>query len=122
MPRRPVTFQTTPSDTIEQRTRTVGKVQPHARQAACILKSFYIHFTNLIPQNELVWVWFMGEDGQPKELPTTAGGKVMKHVLGGWSRDLATKGIGRATYKTSLLNGPDVAEAATHEYGSSFVA
>jgi acyl-coenzyme A synthetase/AMP-(fatty) acid ligase len=31
----------------------------------------------------------------PNELPKTASGKVMKHVLREWSRDLAQKNIGR---------------------------
>ncbi|KAH7926256.1 acetyl-CoA synthetase-like protein [Leucogyrophana mollusca] len=45
------------------------------------------------PQNAPAWVWFVGEDGA--ELPKTASGKVMKHVLRDWSRDLAKKDIGR---------------------------
>ncbi|KII91201.1 hypothetical protein PLICRDRAFT_173092 [Plicaturopsis crispa FD-325 SS-3] len=47
------------------------------------------------PQNAPAWVWFLGEDGVPEELPKTASGKVMKHVLRKWSRSLAEKGVGR---------------------------
>ncbi|KAF9041277.1 hypothetical protein BJ165DRAFT_1488144 [Panaeolus papilionaceus] len=50
---------------------------------------------NMNPQNAPAWVWFIGEDGNPEELPKTASGKVMKHVLRSWSKDLAEKGIGR---------------------------
>lgn len=45
-------------------------------------------------QNAPRWVWFVGEDGD--ELPKTASGKVMKHVLRKWSRELAEKGVGKA--------------------------
>lgn len=41
------------------------------------------------------WVWFVGEDGTPDELPKTASGKVMKHVLRKWSKELAERGVGR---------------------------
>ncbi|KZP14919.1 acetyl-CoA synthetase-like protein [Athelia psychrophila] len=47
------------------------------------------------PQNAPAWVWFLGEDGLPEELPKTASGKVMKHILREWSGDLAAKGVGR---------------------------
>lgn len=47
------------------------------------------------PQNSPAWVWFVGEDGVPEEIPKTASGKVMKHVLREWSRDLAKKDVGR---------------------------
>ncbi|TBU61090.1 acyl-CoA synthetase [Dichomitus squalens] len=46
------------------------------------------------PQNAPAWVWFVGEDGTPEELPKTASGKVQKHILRGWSKELAGKGIG----------------------------
>jgi len=46
------------------------------------------------PQNAPAWVWFLGEDGTPNELPKTASGKVQKHILREWSRELAEKGIG----------------------------
>ncbi|KAL0576077.1 hypothetical protein V5O48_005905 [Marasmius crinis-equi] len=45
------------------------------------------------PQNAPTWVWFVGED-TPEELPKTASGKIMKHVLRKWSKELAEKGIG----------------------------
>ncbi|KAF5383310.1 hypothetical protein D9615_005004 [Tricholomella constricta] len=47
------------------------------------------------PQNAPAWVWFLGEDGVPNELPKTASGKVMKHVLRKWSKELAGKQVGR---------------------------
>ncbi|KAL6306088.1 acyl-CoA synthetase [Sparassis latifolia] len=47
------------------------------------------------PQNAPAWVWFLGEEGAPGEIPKTASGKVMKHVLREWSRDLSKKGVGR---------------------------
>ncbi|KAI0305314.1 acetyl-CoA synthetase-like protein [Multifurca ochricompacta] len=46
------------------------------------------------PQNAPAWVWFVGEDGTPGELPKTASGKVQKHILREWSRELAEKQIG----------------------------
>ncbi|KAJ7755376.1 hypothetical protein DFH07DRAFT_822092 [Mycena maculata] len=46
------------------------------------------------PQNAPAWVFFVGEDGPSKELPKTASGKVMKHVLRDWSRDLASRKVG----------------------------
>ncbi|KAF9459754.1 hypothetical protein BDZ94DRAFT_1380660 [Collybia nuda] len=46
------------------------------------------------PQNAPAWVWFMGEDGAPEELPKTASGKVMKHVLRKWSKEMANKLVG----------------------------
>jgi hypothetical protein len=50
-----------------------------------------------IEQNAPAWVWFVGEDGVHSELPKTASGKVMKHVLRGMSKELSEKGIGRAS-------------------------
>ncbi|KAJ3840166.1 acetyl-CoA synthetase-like protein [Lentinula raphanica] len=47
------------------------------------------------PQTAPAWVWFVGEDGAPEELPKTASGKVMKHVLRKWSKELAERGIGK---------------------------
>ncbi|EIW77226.1 acetyl-CoA synthetase-like protein [Coniophora puteana RWD-64-598 SS2] len=47
------------------------------------------------PQNAPSWVWFLGEDGTPEELPKTASGKVQKHILRAWSKELAVKGIGK---------------------------
>ncbi|KAF8189860.1 hypothetical protein K438DRAFT_1832207 [Mycena galopus ATCC 62051] len=46
------------------------------------------------PQNAPTWVFFVGEDGTASELPKTASGKVMKHVLRDWSRDLASRKVG----------------------------
>ncbi|KAJ3567841.1 hypothetical protein NP233_g6099 [Leucocoprinus birnbaumii] len=46
------------------------------------------------PQNAPAWVWFIGEDGNPDELPKTASGKVQKHILRKWSKELAEKGVG----------------------------
>ncbi|KAI0827140.1 acyl-CoA synthetase [Trametes gibbosa] len=47
------------------------------------------------PQNAPGWVWFVGEDGVAEEVPKTASGKVQKHVLRRWAKDLAHKGVGR---------------------------
>ncbi|KAJ2930971.1 hypothetical protein H1R20_g6124, partial [Candolleomyces eurysporus] len=47
------------------------------------------------PQNAPAWVWFVNEDGTPEELPKTASGKVQKHVLRKWSRELAERQVGR---------------------------
>ncbi|EKM61742.1 uncharacterized protein PHACADRAFT_169179 [Phanerochaete carnosa HHB-10118-sp] len=66
------------------------------------------------PQNAPAYVWFVGElpeevrpRGEEKEksdvgdvrkfmgLPKTASGKVMKHVLRTWARELAEKGLGK---------------------------
>ncbi|KAJ7484755.1 acyl-CoA synthetase [Mycena latifolia] len=46
------------------------------------------------PQNAPTWVFFVGEDGAAAELPKTASGKVMKHILRDWSRDLASRKVG----------------------------
>jgi len=50
---------------------------------------------NMNPQNAPTWIWFTGENGIPEALPKTASGKVMKHLLREWSRDLAGKEVGR---------------------------
>ncbi|KAF5390127.1 hypothetical protein D9757_003836 [Collybiopsis confluens] len=47
------------------------------------------------PQAAPAWVWFLGEDGTQDELPKTASGKIMKHVLRKWSKELAERGVGR---------------------------
>ncbi|KAI0674518.1 acyl-CoA synthetase [Trametes maxima] len=49
------------------------------------------------PQNAPAWVWFVGEDGVPGEIPKTASGKVQKHILRAWSQELAGKGVGRTS-------------------------
>ncbi|KAG1902364.1 acetyl-CoA synthetase-like protein [Suillus fuscotomentosus] len=49
---------------------------------------------NMNPQNAPAWVWFVGEDGAAGELPKTASGKVMKHVLRKWSAEFAQNAIG----------------------------
>ncbi|KIM85713.1 hypothetical protein PILCRDRAFT_5365 [Piloderma croceum F 1598] len=50
---------------------------------------------NINPQNAPTWVWFAGENGTPEVLPKTASGKVMKHLLREWGRELADKRVGR---------------------------
>ncbi|KZT10257.1 acyl-CoA synthetase [Laetiporus sulphureus 93-53] len=58
------------------------------------------------PQNAPAWVWFAGEDGVPEEVPKTASGKVMKHVLRSWIKDLAKQNVGRVeTSKSNDRNG-----------------
>lgn len=47
------------------------------------------------PQNSPDWVWFIGEPGIAKELPKTGSGKVMKHVLREWSKQLARDNVGK---------------------------
>ncbi|KAL4068580.1 hypothetical protein V8B97DRAFT_1873108 [Scleroderma yunnanense] len=49
------------------------------------------------PQNAPAWVWFVGEPGVTEELPKTASGKVMKHILREWSKTLSqdNAGLGR---------------------------
>ncbi|KAH6909638.1 acyl-CoA synthetase [Coprinopsis sp. MPI-PUGE-AT-0042] len=47
------------------------------------------------PQNAPGWVWFVGEDNTPEELPKTASGKVQKHILRDWSKDLASEEVGK---------------------------
>ncbi|KAG2091841.1 uncharacterized protein F5147DRAFT_437211 [Suillus discolor] len=49
---------------------------------------------NMNPQNAPAWVWFVGEDGAPGELPKTASGKVMKHVLRKWNAGFAQNAVG----------------------------
>lgn len=43
------------------------------------------------PQNAPSWVWYLGENGIPAQLPKTASGKVMKNVLREWARSLVRK-------------------------------
>ncbi|KAF8488064.1 acyl-CoA synthetase [Gautieria morchelliformis] len=47
------------------------------------------------PQNQPVWVWFVGEDGVETELPKTASGKVQKHILRAWAARWAKLSIGK---------------------------
>ncbi|KAF9226330.1 acetyl-CoA synthetase-like protein [Gyrodon lividus] len=54
---------------------------------------------NMNPQawyafNAPSWVWFIGEGGSAQELPKTASGKVMKHILRDWSSKLAESDVG----------------------------
>ncbi|KAJ7600696.1 hypothetical protein C8J56DRAFT_911002 [Mycena floridula] len=48
---------------------------------------------NMNPQNAPGWCWFVGEHAE--ELPKTASGKVQKHILRDWSKQLVEKGVGR---------------------------
>ncbi|KAG9122475.1 hypothetical protein FRC07_001123 [Ceratobasidium sp. 392] len=43
------------------------------------------------PQNAPAWVWFLGEEGIPPELPRTGSGKVMKNVLREWAKAFVVK-------------------------------
>lgn len=52
------------------------------------------------PQNAPAWVWFIGEDGVQGELPKTASGKVMKHVLRKWSKKAVELQIGQVSRLT----------------------
>jgi len=54
-----------------------------------------IVWDSMNPQNVPAWVWFLGEDGTPDELPKTASGKIQKHILRGWSRELGERQIGQ---------------------------
>lgn len=47
------------------------------------------------PQNAPAWIWFIGEDGNPDDLPKTASGKVQKHVLRKWGKSLCETGLGK---------------------------
>ena len=80
----------------------VSKMNPQVRiiLVACshALSSFYrarcssliIFFSQCAP----AWVWFVNEDDTIEELPKTASGKVMKHVLRKRSKELAEQGKG----------------------------
>ncbi|KAF9564483.1 acetyl-CoA synthetase-like protein [Agrocybe pediades] len=59
---------------------------------------------NMNPQNAPAWVWFINEDGNPAELPKTASGKVQKHVLRRWSKELVERGAGRVQGKEQAAN------------------
>ncbi|KAG9120078.1 hypothetical protein FRC07_004587 [Ceratobasidium sp. 392] len=43
------------------------------------------------PQNAPAWVWFLGGEGIPPELPKTGSGKVMKNVLREWAKAFVVK-------------------------------
>ena len=51
-------------------------------------------------QNAPSWIWFVGEDGTPGELPKTASGKIQKHFLREWSKELAKKRVGCVATKS----------------------
>lgn len=46
---------------------------------------------NMNPQNAPSWVWFLGHNGVPAELPKTASGKVMKNVLRTWAKEFLSE-------------------------------
>ncbi|KAJ3986184.1 acyl-CoA synthetase [Lentinula detonsa] len=73
--------------------RNTGTVSGHPRSSRNDIKNIVREKMN--PQTAPAWVWFVGEDGVPAELPKTASGKVMKHVLRKWSKELAERGIGK---------------------------
>lgn len=50
---------------------------------------------NDLAQNAPAWVWFVGEQPGYDELPKTASGKVMKHILRKWSKELSGRGLGK---------------------------
>jgi acyl-CoA synthetase (AMP-forming)/AMP-acid ligase II len=58
-------------------------------------------------------VWIVGDErvevgGEVvRELPKTASGKVMKHVLREWSRALVEKGVGKVGQKDNVKNGEE---------------
>jgi len=58
--------------------------------------------TKMNPQNAPAYVWFLGDSQmedfveESKEgLPKTASGKVQKHILRAWSKELASRGHGK---------------------------
>ncbi|KAF8970222.1 hypothetical protein BDZ97DRAFT_1694974 [Flammula alnicola] len=67
--------------------------EPHTRITRQEVRQYVVDSMN--PQNAPAWVWFLNEDGNPEELPKTASGKVMKHVLRKWSRELVGMDLGR---------------------------
>ncbi|KAF7350451.1 hypothetical protein MVEN_01350600 [Mycena venus] len=72
------------------------------------------------PQNAPTWVFFIGEDGTASELPKTASGKVMKHVLRDWSRDLASRKVGLRRYIQTMR--ADGAQAAPDSDDASIMS
>ena len=81
----------------------VSKMNPQVRiiLVACshALDSFLhligLMISNFFSQCAPAWVWFVNEDDTIGELPKTASGKVMKHVLRKRSKELAEQGKGR---------------------------
>ncbi|KAF8828189.1 hypothetical protein HHX47_DHR4000533 [Lentinula edodes] len=73
--------------------RSTGTASGHPRSSRTDIRNLVREKMN--PQTAPAWVWFVGEDGVPDELPKTASGKVMKHVLRKWSKELAERGIGK---------------------------
>jgi hypothetical protein len=69
--------------------------KPAGEHTLCLYKAKASH-DGIMCQNAPAWVWFAGENGTPEALPKTASGKVMKHLLREWSRDLAKKDVGRS--------------------------
>ncbi|KAF8157017.1 hypothetical protein B0H34DRAFT_783221 [Crassisporium funariophilum] len=67
--------------------------EPNANISGEEVRSYVAQSMN--PQNAPAWVWFINEDGNPEDLPKTASGKVMKHVLRKWSHQLAEMNFGR---------------------------
>ena len=51
-----------------------------------------------------MWVWFIGDGKDAEELPKTASGKVMKHVLRQWSAKLAEGGGGKVRISAEMPN------------------
>lgn len=70
-------------------------MNPQVMNALIILFLNIIEPKLLFSQNSPAWVWFIGEPGVTPELPKTASGKVMKHVLRGWSKELVQKDLGK---------------------------
>ncbi|KAJ3918739.1 acetyl-CoA synthetase-like protein [Lentinula edodes] len=73
--------------------RSTGTASGHPRSSRTDIRNLVREKMN--PQTAPAWVWFVGEDGVPDELPKTASGKVMKHILRKWSKELAERGIGK---------------------------
>ncbi|KAI6127969.1 acetyl-CoA synthetase-like protein [Pisolithus croceorrhizus] len=68
-------------------------LEPHATMTREEVRKIVSDGMN--PQNSPDWVWFIGEPGTAKEFPKTASGKVMKHVLRAWSKELARDNVGK---------------------------
>ncbi|CAK5272395.1 unnamed protein product [Mycena citricolor] len=57
------------------------------------------------PQNAPAWIFFVGEDGAESELPKTASGKVQKHVLREWSKELDSRDAAAGTQRFTAAGG-----------------